>query len=440
MTGLNERTASELARMLVAGDISAEEVMRACLDRVAAREETVQAWAFLDPEIALSNARAADARRKAGVVLGPLHGVPVGIKDVIETDDMPTENGSDLFRGQHTGRDAACVAMLRNAGAVIMGKTVTTELANTCPSKTRNPHNPEHTPGGSSAGSGAAVADFHVPLALGTQTAGSVIRPGSFNGIHALKPTVGRIPRDGVLMQSHTLDTVGVFGRSVEDLALITDSLSDFGASNLSRYGARHPDLLSAMNQEAPAPRFAFLETPAWPEADSGAQKAIEGVVAGLGAQCVRESLPSPFDRIIDFHGAVGAGEILAYYGHHAEASPDKVSDLLKARLAESRQFDAGDYVAALLAREPLNEALSALLDTYDAVLCLPAPGPAPYGLGSTGSPRFNGLWTYLGVPCVNLPRLSVDGLPLGVQLVGKPGEDGKLLRTAQWLDRELAG
>ncbi len=440
MTGLNERTATELARMLAAGEVSAEELMRACLDRVAAREETVQAWAFLDPEIALANARAADARRKAGVALGPLHGLPVGIKDIIETADMPTENGSDLFRGQHTGRDAACVAMLRNAGAVIMGKTVTTELANTCPSKTRNPHNPEHTPGGSSAGSGAAVADFHVPLALGTQTAGSVIRPGSFNGIHALKPTVGRIPRDGVLMQSHTLDTVGVFGRSVEDLALITDSLSDFGASNLSRYGARHPDLLSAMNQEAPAPRFAFLETPAWPEADAGAREAIESVAAGLGAQCVRESLPSPFDRIIDFHGAVGAGEILAYYGHHAEASPDKVSDLLKARLAESRQFDAGDYVAALLAREPLNEALSALLDTYDAVLCLPAPGPAPHGLGSTGSPRFNGLWTYLGVPCVNLPRLSVDGLPLGVQLVGKPGEDGKLLRTARWLDRELAG
>lgn len=440
MTALNERTASELARMLAAGDISAEEVMLACLDRVAAREETVQAWAFLDPEIALTNARTADARRKAGMALGPLHGLPVGIKDIIETADMPTENGSDLFRGQHTGRDAACVAMLRNAGAVIMGKTVTTELANTCPSKTRNPHNPEHTPGGSSAGSGVAVADFHVPLALGTQTAGSVIRPGSFNGIHALKPTVGRIPRDGVLMQSHTLDTVGVFGRSVEDLALITDSLSDFGAANLSRYGAQHPDLLSAMKQEAPAPRFAFLETPAWPEADPGAREAIEGVVGGLGAQCVRESLPSPFDRIVDFHGAVGAGEILAYYGHHAEASPDKVSDLLKARLAESKEVGAGDYVSALLARGPLNETLAALLDQYDAVLCLPAPGPAPRGLATTGSPRFNGLWTYLGVPCVNLPRLSVDGLPLGVQLVGKLGEDGKLLRTAQWLERELAG
>lgn len=440
MTGLNERTASELARMLWAGDVSAEEVMRACLDRVADREETVQAWAFLDPEIALANARTADARRKAGTALGPLHGVPVGIKDVIETADMPTENGSDLFRGQHTGRDAACVAMLRNAGAVIMGKTVTTELANGCPSKTRNPHNPEHTPGGSSAGSGAAVADFHVPLALGTQTAGSVIRPGSYNGIHALKPTVGRIPRDGVLMQSHTLDTVGVFGRSVEDLALITDSLSDFSATNVSRYGARRPDLVAAIQQDTPAPRFAFLETPAWPEADAGARKAIEGVVAGLGAQCVRESLPSPFDRIIDFHGAVGGGELLAYYGHHAEASPHKVSALLKERLADARGVGAGDYISALLARGPLNEALAALLDRYDAVLCLPAPGPAPRGFATTGSPKFNGLWTYLGVPCVSLPRLSVDGLPLGVQLVGKPGEDGKLLRSARWLDRALAG
>ncbi|MEO9901693.1 amidase [Nisaea sp.] len=439
MTALNERTASELAQMLAAGDVSAEELMRACLERVADREETVQAWAFLDPEIALANARTADARRKAGAALGPLHGMPVGIKDVIETADMPTENGSDLFRGQHTGRDAVCVAMLRNAGAVIMGKTVTTELANGCPSKTRNPHNPEHTPGGSSAGSGAAVADFHVPLALGTQTAGSVIRPGSFNGIHALKPTVGRIPRDGVLMQSHTLDTVGVFGRSVEDLALITDSLSDFSATNVSRYGDRCAELVSAIQQDILAPRFAFLETPAWAEADAGARKAIEGVVAGLGAQCVRESLPSPFDRIIDFHGAVGAGELLAYYGHHAEVSPHKVSALLKERLADAKGVGAGDYISALLARGPLNEALAALLDRYDAVLCLPAPGPAPRGFATTGSPKFNGLWTYLGVPCVSLPRLSVDGLPLGVQLVGKPGEDGKLLRTARWLDRTLA-
>jgi len=440
MTELNELTASEAARILASGEASAEDMMRACLDRVAARDDTVRAWAFLDPELALANARAADRHRAAGNALGPLHGLPVGIKDVIETADMPTENGSDLFRGQRTGRDADCVARLRNAGAVIMGKTVTTELANTCPSKTRNPHNPEHSPGGSSAGSGAAVADFQVPLALGTQTGGSVIRPGSFNGIHAMKPSLGLIPRDGVLMQSHTLDTVGVYGRSVEDLALIADSMAAFDATDAFSFGGRRSSLVADMTRETPAPRFAFLETPAWPEADAGAQKAIEGVVAGLGDRCVRESLPSPFERILDFHATVMAAEMVPYYGELIDASPDKASDMIKARLVKARAVPAGDYVTALLARGKINDSLSALLDRYDAVLCLPAPGPAPRGFATTGSAIFNGLWTYLGVPCVTLPRLSVDGLPLGVQLVGKPGEDGKLLRTARWLDRELGG
>lgn len=440
MTALNERTASELIQMLAAGDVSAEELMRACLARVADREETVQAWAFLDPETALANARTADARRNAGVALGPLHGVPVGIKDVIETSDMPTENGSDLFRGQQTGRDAHCVARLRNAGAVIMGKTVTTELANTCPSKTRNPHNPAHSPGGSSSGSGAAVADFHVPLALGTQTGGSVIRPGSFNGIHAMKPTLGLIQREGVLMQSHTLDTVGVYGRSVEDLALISNTLSVFDASESFSFGGRRADLVAECRLETPAPRFAFLQTPAWPEADSGARDAIERVADGLGVRCVLETLPSPFDRIVDFHTTVMASEMVPHYGPLIDASPEKASSMLKARLDAARQVAAGDYVEALLARGRINDSLISLLDRYDAVLCLPAPGPAPRGFATTGSAVFNGLWTYLGAPCVTLPRLSVDGLPLGVQLVGKPGEDGKLLRTARWLDRELAG
>lgn len=440
MTKLNELTASEAARVLATGEASAEDMMRACLDRVSARDDTVRAWAFLDPELALSNARAADSHRKSGNALGPLHGVPVGIKDIIETADMPTENGSDLFRGQRTGRDADCVARLRNAGAVIMGKTVTTELANTNPSKTRNPHNPEHSPGGSSAGSGAAVADFQVPLALGTQTGGSVIRPGSFNGIHALKPSLGLVQREGVLMQSHTLDTVGVYGRSVEDLALITDSMAAFDASDAFSFGGRRSSLSAALDMDIAAPRFAFLETPAWPEADPGARDAIGRVADGLGARCVRESLPSPFDRVLDFHATVMAAEMVPYYGSLIDASPEKASDLIRARLAAAREVAAGDYVEAILARGPINDSLIALLDRYDAVLCLPATGPAPHGFATTGSAIFNGLWTYLGVPCVTLPRLSVDGLPLGVQLVGKPGEDGKLLRTARWLDRELAG
>lgn len=439
MTALNELTATRAARLIAEGEISAEELMRACLDRVAARDAAVGAWTFLDPELALAQARAADAHKRSGAPTGPLHGLPVGIKDVIETADMPTENGSDLFRGQRTGRDAACVALLRRAGAVVMGKTVTTELANTFPGKTRNPHNPEHTPGGSSSGSGAAVADFQVPLALGTQTGGSVIRPGSYNGIHALKPTLGLIPRGGVLMQSHTLDTVGVYGRSVEDLALIGDALSRPDAADAQSWRGPRESMVGALAAlPAGAPRFAFLETPAWDTADEAARKAILGVVEALGPRCARESVPGPFERVVEAHSAVFASEMLAYYGPFAETRPEAMSEMIRGRLAAAKSVSGGEYVAALLGREPIYAAVAALLDRYDAILCLPAPGAAPRGLGSTGPATFNGLWTYLGTPCVTLPRLSAGGLPLGVQLVGKRGEEAKLLSVARWLDREL--
>jgi len=238
LTKPNELTATEASRLMASGALSAEELVRACLARIAERDGDVRAWEYIDPDYAIEQARNADRERASGKAVGPLHGVPVGIKDIIDTADMPTENGSAIFRGRRTNHDAACVAALRAAGAVILGKTVTTELANIAPSKTRNPHDLEYSPGGSSAGSGAAVGDHQVPLALGTQTGGSVIRPASFNGIYGLKPTLGYIPRGGVLLQSHTLDTVGVYGRSVEDLGLISDALSAYDPKTNGATGA----------------------------------------------------------------------------------------------------------------------------------------------------------------------------------------------------------
>ena len=439
MTHLNELTATEAAAKIASGEITAEQLMQACLDRVKVRDADVQAWAYLDPEYALAQARDADKQLKDGKTVGPLHGVPVGIKDVIDTADMPTENGSPMFTGRRTNHDAACVAALRSAGAIIMGKTVTTELANICPNKTRNPHNPEHTPGGSSSGSGAGVADFQVPLALGTQTGGSVIRPASFNGVYGLKPTLGLIPRGGVLMQSHMLDTVGVYGKSVEDLALIADALSIFDPKDAQSYRGSRGRIQDVLAQEPPRPpKFAFLRTPAWEHAEPEAQTAIEGIAKSLGDQCDMPELPAPWNQVVDFHSTIIAAEDLAYYGKFLEEQPELLSDKITERLNAAKSVRADDYIKALLAREAINDSLEKLLGNYDAVLCLSAPGPAPRSLDTTGNAIFNGLWTYLGVPCVSLPKLTVNDMPLGVQLVGMRGDEGRLLRTSRWLDKKL--
>jgi Asp-tRNA(Asn)/Glu-tRNA(Gln) amidotransferase A subunit family amidase len=441
LTKPNELTATEASRLMASGALSAEELVRACLARIAERDGDVRAWEYIDPDYAIEQARNADRERASGKAVGPLHGVPVGIKDIIDTADMPTENGSAIFGGRRTNHDAACVAALRAAGAVILGKTVTTELANIAPSKTRNPHDLEYSPGGSSAGSGAAVGDHQVPLALGTQTGGSVIRPASFNGIYGLKPTLGYIPRGGVLLQSHTLDTVGVYGRSVEDLGLISDALSACDPEDQWSYRGSRGSLTSALAQEPPAPpRFAFLETPAWDHAEDDAKAAIRGVADRLGRQCEAETLPPPFDRIIDLHMTVMGAEDLAYYGRHLEATPELLSPQIRERLEAAKSIRADQYIDALIKREEIYGGLEALLGRYDAVLCLASTGPAPKGFETTGSAIFNGLWTYLGVPCVSLPRLEVRGLPMGVQLVGLRGDEGRLLRTARWLDGFLAG
>ena len=243
---LTELTATEARARMVKGDVTAEAYVTACLDAIAAREKDIEAWVVYDRDRALAQARALDRERAAGRACGALHGLPVGIKDIIDTADMPTENGSPIFKGHQPAKDATCVAVLRAAGAIILGKTVTTELANVNPNKTRNPHNPAHTPGGSSSGSAAGVAAGMMPLALGTQTGGSVIRPGSFCGVHALKPTLGLVSRTGVTLQSHTLDTVGVYGRSLADLALITDALSQHDPSDAVSYTRARPGLSAA--------------------------------------------------------------------------------------------------------------------------------------------------------------------------------------------------
>jgi len=440
MTDLFQLTAFEAAQRIRNGDFSAYALMRACLERIEAVDPQIEAWAFLDPEHALAMAAEADAGRRNGAPCGPLHGVPVAIKDIIDTEDMPTQHGSPIFASRQPLEDAACVAALRAAGAIIIGKTVTTELASLTPGKTRNPRAPERTPGGSSSGSAAAVASGMVPLALGTQTAGSVIRPASFCGIFGFKPTLGFISRTGVLMQSHTLDTVGVFGRSLQDVALAAECLSGWDGRDEVSYRRAQQSLLAPLEQEfEQPPRFAFCRTPAWPLAEPAMHDAFAELVDALGEHCRAIELPPDCNALPAHQGIVQSAENAAWYGDIYDRHPGSLSPAMRERLAKGMQENARAYIEALSARARLYRQMTGIFERFDAVICPAAPGPAPKGLETTGNPVFNGLWTYLGVPAVTLPLMEIDGAPVGVQLVGPRRDEAHLLRTANWLVKHLS-
>jgi len=423
------------------GRITSAELVGDCLARIKEVEAEVQAWAFLDRDHALAQARALDLRRQEGKALGALHGVPIGIKDIFDTGDMPTELGSPLWVGRTPRRDAAAVARLRAAGAVIMGKTVTTEYAYFHPGKTRNPHDRERTPGGSSSGSAAAVAAAMVPGAIGSQTNGSVIRPAAFCGVVGFKPTHGLIPRSGALMLSRTLDHVGLFGRSVEDAALLAETLAGFDEEDPdTRPVARPPFAAVAAGEPPLPPRLAFVRSPAWKHAEPVTEEAFAELVEALGEQASEVELGPGFDRVIDWHRTIMEVEMAHNLHRDYEQGRDRLSSQLCQLIERGREYKAIEYTRAIAGIDPLNAALAAVFEEFDAILTPAAPGEAPRGLASTGNPVFCTTWTYLGVPAVTLPLLrSETGLPLGVQLVGRRGNDARLLRTARWLVETLS-
>jgi Asp-tRNA(Asn)/Glu-tRNA(Gln) amidotransferase A subunit family amidase len=430
-------TATSARTALSAGTLTSVDLVSACLRRIATRDSDVGAWAHLDADKALAAARACDVARAAGANLGTLSGIPVGVKDIIDTVDYPTDNGTPVFAGRRPHADAHIVSQLRAAGAIILGKTVTTELAFFGPGKTKNPHDPSRTPGGSSSGSAAAVADYQVPLALGTQTAGSIIRPASYCGSIGFKPTFGYASRTGVLAQSAPLDTVGGYGRSVADIALLMDAISGFDVADRDMASGDKPSLFAALAVPLPrSPRFAFVKSPAWPLADAVTRSTFEAYAAGFGAlaEIVEAPLPGEFEGSLRLQQIVQFSDIARNYGPIADGHPSLVSDKLKEIIAEGRTFSNADIAAARAEREPLYDALRPILVNFDAILTPAAPGPALVGLSATGSPMFNALWTYLGMPCISLPLLKADGMPLGVQLVGARGTDASLLRVSSWL------
>jgi Asp-tRNA(Asn)/Glu-tRNA(Gln) amidotransferase A subunit family amidase len=322
-----------------------------------------------------------------------------------------------------------------------MGKTVTTEYAYFHPGKTRNPHDPSRTPGGSSSGSAAAVAAFMVPGALGTQTNGSVIRPAAFCGIVGFKPTLGLIPRSGELLLSRSLDQVGVFARSVEDVALLAESIVGFHEEDPdTRPTGRPPFAAVAASAPPLTPRFAFVKSPVWEQAELETRQAFASLVETLGGAATEVELPSGFNRVVDLHRVVMEVEMAHNLHRDYEKARDQLSDKLRQLIERGREHKAVAYAAAVAGVGPLNASLDELFNEYDAILTPSAPGPATVGIGSTGNPIFCTTWTYLGVPAVSLPLLqSGDGLPIGVQLVGHRGLDARLLRTARWLFNTVA-
>ena len=427
---LNGLGAAEIARGIAAGSFTAEQVMRACLERIAAREPEIKAFVQLDPDRALAAARAADAGPGPSPGSGLLHGVPFAIKDIIDSADDPTGWGSAIYAGHRPPRNASCVELFLQAGAVPLGKTVTTEFAYFRPGPTANPRDIRHTPGGSSSGSAAAVADGMAPLAFGSQTAGSLIRPAAYCGILGYKPTHGAFDLQGVMGLAPSLDTLGLLARRVEDLALARAVLAGHDPALGDGFAARPP-------------RIALLRGPHWQEASAEARAACERALETLAAQgAVVRALAEPegFAEMTACQKTVMAFEaararIFEYRRHR-----DRISDAFAALVEEGLATPRAAYDAARETTRRAMASLDAAFAELDAILTLAAPGEAPEGLGATGDPLFSRSWTLLQVPCLSIPfGRGAAGLPLAVQLVGPRDGDARLLAAAAWAEARLA-
>lgn len=417
----NELTAIEALSRIRAGTLTSEALVAACLRRIEERESTIGAWNFLSPEQALDAARGSDKAASDG----PLRGLPVAVKDIFDTVDMPTAYGSPIYEGYRPPFDASSVALARAAGGVILGKTVSTEFAYFKPGKTANPHNPAHTPGGSSSGSAAAVADFMTPLAFGSQTVGSIIRPASYCGVVGYKPSYSLIDRTGVRPLADTFDTVGVLTRSVPDAAYFVSVLS------------RRPTLRLDGELEAP-PSIGVCRTHEWPAADADAAAALETaarLASDAGGQVRETVLPELFAVLGEAQGLIVDYETANSAAHELAFHRDNVSKSFLDRAEAGLAYTADQYDVALSVVARAQAGLDAAMDGVDVLLCPSSQGQAPEGLGTTGDPIFNRMGTALRAPCVNIPGLSGrSGLPVGVQVMGRMKDDRRTLAVGNWL------
>lgn len=426
MPNLNKLSAADIAKGIAAKKFTAEAVVRDCLDHIAEREPTVHAFANIDPDYALTQARALDRMPSSR---GALHGVPIGVKDIIDTEHLPTEMGSPIYKGYRSFGDAACVALARMAGAVILGKTVTAEFAGMFPGPTTNPHNPAHTPGGSSSGSAAAVADFMLPVAYGTQTGGSVLRPSSFCGCVGYKPTFNLINRQGIKFAAETLDTIGLITRTVDDAELVTAVLVN-----------KTP----AYRRFDSPPRLGLCRTPLWDTAEAPTKHAVEDAakrLAAAGASVKEIVLPDEFEKLYytareTINNYERSKSMAADWQRH----PDKISKVLGGRVQQGFAMKHEDYVAALQLAERCRARIDDAYEGVDAIISPCVKGEAPAGLSHTGEPAFQQFWTVLNGPAMSLPtHTGPQGLPVGIQLVAPRYQDDRLFACARWVMEKLS-
>lgn len=424
MQDLHLLSTTEAAAAIANKDITSVELVEACIARIECREPTVEAWAYIDRESALHQARQCDRASRSGL----LHGVPVGVKDVIDTKDFPTEYGSKIFRGHRPQRDAACLTLVRRAGGIILGKTVTTEFAMYQPSKTRNPHNALHTPGGSSSGSAAAVADCHVSVAFGTQSSGSIIRPAAYCGVIGYKPSINTFAPDGIKPLGASLDTLGLITRTIADLSLMWNVLQ--GCS-------------SRVEQTTPGRRrIGLCRTPYWTAAAEEERAALERAAHALaqnGFDVEEIELPHVFGTLNYLHGRLMGYEVARNYVFEYDYSRRKMlGERTSQVIEEGWKVHPDEYFAMRATLRRVKTEFSRICAGFDALIVPSSPGEAPL-IASTGDPVFNRMWTLLGVPAITIPvGKGPNGLPLGVQFVGDLDSDLNLLALCHEVEKVL--
>ena len=425
MSGLNRLSATSLARKLATREITAEALIADCIERIREREPDVRAWTFLDTDAAMRRARELDATPSDGL----LHGLPIAVKDLVDTFDMPTSYGSPIYSNHRPAADAACVALARAAGAIVVGKTVTTEFATFHPGATRNPHNLRHTPGGSSSGSAAAVADWMVPLAFGTQTAGSIVRPAAYCGVVGYKPTYGTVNRVGVKQISDTLDTIGALGRSVPDVALLVAAMS----------GRRE---LLIEGEQIDAPRIGMCRTYEWDRAGAEMAAMFDDAKKRLqaaGAEVREVTLPSPFAELAEAQIAIMVYEVAKSLSYEHLAHRNELSAEMQTMIDAGLAVSPARYDAARALARSCRAMLPQIFGPVNVLVAPSTMGEAPVGIDATGDPLFNRIWTLLHVPVVHIPiARGPHGLPLGVTVAGPLASDRATLLAAQWIHARL--
>ena len=432
-------SAVEMVQSLKKGEITSEELVKSYIEQIKKKEKEVEAWEFFDQELVLKQAKKLDELHQSGKH-GDLHGIPVGIKDIFDTEDMPTTDGTEIHKKNPSWNDCTVVSKLKQAGAIIMGKTVTAELAYYSPGKTKNPHDTTRTPGGSSSGSAAAVASHMVPLAVGSQTNGSVIRPASYCGVVGYKPTKGLISRHLVLQISRALDQVGVFANSIEDAALISEQLIGHDKQDPDTSLNPRPKLLAASKEKPPAePVLAHIKLPFMNELEEDVKEGFKEIKDELKGKVDEIELPKGFAAIPDWHKIIMESDMARSFSEEYKKSKNKLSDKIIEAIERGMKYTSVEYNNALAKIDVANAYFNQFFHDYDAILTPSACGEAPKGLKSTGNPIFCTIWTYCGMPCISLPLLQgKNGLPVGVQLVSSLFDDERLFRNASWLTSKI--